>query len=126
MPFVPFIILVTHAVQSSDFDDIALLETFVESLKPSATPITSTHPYRLYGLLCQIARSSIESPSAVDSMMNEELFATFENIDFPTYLGITNEQTLGSEAPFDNLSGWYYNNQHLMSLFDGDASLEGF
>lgn len=59
-------------------------------------------------------------------MMNQELFATFENVDFSAYLGMTNEQTLGSETPFDNLSGWYYNNQHLMSLFDGDASLEGF
>jgi hypothetical protein len=59
-------------------------------------------------------------------MMNEESFATFENVNFPAYLGITNEQTHGSETPFDNLSGWYYNNQHLMSLFDGDASLEGF
>ncbi|PVI00756.1 hypothetical protein DM02DRAFT_614115 [Periconia macrospinosa] len=125
MPFVPFIILLTHAVQSSDFNDIALLETFVESLKPSATPITSTHPYRIYGLLCQIARSSIESPSTVDSMMNEDLFATFENVDLPAYLGITNEQGLSSDTPFDNLSGWYYNNQHLMSLLDGDASLEG-
>ena len=126
MPFVPFIILVTHAVQTSNFDDIVRLETFVDTLKPSATPITSTHPYRLYGLLCQIARSSIESPTSVDSMMNEELFVGFENVDFSAYFGMGNENHNGSEVPLDNLSGWYYNNQNLMNMFDGDGSLEGF
>lgn len=127
MPFVPFIIIVTNAVQTADVTDLARLEAFVESLKPSEdATITLTHPYRLYGLLCQIARSSIESSSMLELPLSDDLFATFGDFDFSAHFGMSTEPGFGAEDPqFNGLAEWYHNNQQIMSFFDGDAMLGG-
>jgi hypothetical protein len=128
MPFVPFIIIVTNAVHSSDIEDLARLEAFVQTLKPSdASPVTSTHPYRLYGLLCQIARPSVQSSSSrLDPTLDNSLLAAFGDVDFSAYFGTTVDQGFApDEDQLDSLGNWFYNNQQMMNLLDGDATFQG-
>lgn len=70
VPFVPFSILFTRAIQLSDLDDLDRLGRFAESLKPDSTNdenTSATHPYRLYDLLYQTARRKIESDHSVST-----------------------------------------------------------
>ncbi|KAL2204508.1 hypothetical protein CC79DRAFT_1337049, partial [Sarocladium strictum] len=59
VPFVAFCVLFTCAVQRLDLTELIELEAFAVSLRPDVaidpTPSMS-HPYRLYELLCQVAR----------------------------------------------------------------------
>ncbi|KAF2738010.1 hypothetical protein EJ04DRAFT_80761 [Polyplosphaeria fusca] len=132
MPFVPFIILVTNSVQNADFNDLSMLEGFVESLKPpeassEASSEAPTHPYRLYGLLCKIARQLIDSntySTLADPTLSDDLFAQLSDVDFSAYFGTAVNQSLEDEgSQMTGLGEWFRNSQQMMSLLDGDTGI---
>lgn len=126
-PFVPFSILFTRAVQFLDLADLALLDRFATSLKPGeAAQESSTHPYRLYELLCQTARLYINSRTS--SLMSSTLTSDLTTLlDDSALLGMGLVAAEGGTSEFDEsqmygLSDWYYDNQQLMNLMDSDVN----
>jgi hypothetical protein len=129
IPFVPFSILFTHAVQFLDLADLERLDTFAASLKPDTVDgqESITHPHKLYKLLCQAARLYVESrnPSfPEDSTLIPENLDIFGLPTFGTEPGdaesenfhMSSLQTLG-------LNDWYHNNQQIMHLMNEDSLL---
>lgn len=128
-PFVPFSILFTRSVQLLDVADLVRLDHFVASLRPETdSPESTTHPYRLYELLCKTARLYIDSntlSSSSNATLTDDLSDSVGQFDFAQFgmdtgtvlnevLEIPDSQTYG-------LSDWYYGNQQLMNLLDDDA-----
>ncbi|KIX01886.1 uncharacterized protein Z518_07825 [Rhinocladiella mackenziei CBS 650.93] len=127
-PFIPFSFLFTRAVQLLDVTDLARLDRFAASFRPEGTSSESTtHPRRLYELLCQTARIYIDSntlPSVEDPAMSHPLQGSSTEFGF-TPFGIgpgaaADETSTNGMSPDCGLSGWYYDNQQIMSLLDDD------
>jgi hypothetical protein len=129
IPFIPFSILFTHAVQFLDLADLERLDTFAASLKPDTVDgqESITHPHKLYELLCQAARLYVDSrnPSfPKDSTLIPENLDIFGLSTFGTEPGgaesenfhMSSLQTLG-------LNDWYHNNQQIMHLMNEDSLL---
>ncbi|KAI0149689.1 hypothetical protein F4776DRAFT_174560 [Hypoxylon sp. NC0597] len=122
-PFVPFSILFTHAVQFSDYADVARLDRFAASLRYEDSAESATHPYRLYELLCQAARLYIESNNTSlppDPTLIENLPDTLGQFDF-AHFGAETGNTDGGDVRGFGLSDWYYSNQQIMNLLDEDV-----
>lgn len=129
IPFVPFSILFTRAVQLSDVADLARLDRFAASLQPEAASLESiTHPHRLYELLCQAARlyidfnipCSLADPTSTHNLPDS--FGEFDFTPFGTEAGAAPNETLEAGSPQTyGLSDWYYSNQQMMSLLDEDV-----
>lgn len=129
IPFVPFSILFTRAVQLLDFADLAVLDRFAVSLQPEETSSESnTHPHRLYKLLCQAARLYIDAKAA---LLSEEL-VTAQN--FPDTSGqfdlehfemddgaAANVASVPGGPQTYRLSDWFYGNQQIMSFLDEEV-----
>ena len=129
VPFVPFNILFTRAVQLLDVADLARLDQFAASLQPEATsPGSATHPYRLYKLLCQAARLYVDSkiPSLPeDPTLTHNLPNSLDEFDFADFEirteAAANETLQAGDPQTYGLSDWYYSNQQMMSLLDDDV-----
>ncbi|KAH8898669.1 hypothetical protein GQ53DRAFT_635840 [Thozetella sp. PMI_491] len=129
-PFVPFNILFTRAVQLLDYSDLARLERFAASLRPagSTQADSSTHPYRLYELLCRAARLYIDRNTVrlpEDSTLGHAAVESFDDLGFPP-LELGMEASLGDSSisaisQMSGLGDWYYGNQQLMNLLDEDV-----
>lgn len=126
MPFVPFSILFTHAVQFLDLADLERLDTFAASLKPDVEGQESiTHPHKLYELLCQAARFYIDSKNppfheyATDIPENLDIFGppTFEAEPEDA----ESENFHMSSLQTVDLNDWYHNNQQIMRLMNEDS-----
>jgi hypothetical protein len=127
IPFVPFSILFTHAVQFLDLADLERLDAFTASLKSDTVDgqESATHPHSLYELLCQAARLYINSRNP---SFSENSTVIPENLDilslstFGPELGdtegenfeVSSLQTLG-------LNDWYHSNQQIMRLLNDDS-----
>lgn len=128
-PFVAFSILFTHAVQRSDFADLAILDRFATSLEPEdASSESITHPHRLYKLLCKAARLYIESKTPSSPMglavahSLPDISGEFDFSHFETEAGAAaNEPLEAGNLQTHGLSDWFYSNQQMMSLLDEDA-----
>lgn len=137
MPFVPFSILFTRAIQLSDRDDLGRLGRFAESLKPDSTndeKTSATHPYRLYDLLYQTARFYVESGHRVSTSTvyaeSPSEKTTVQGLDMPNRgFGSEYINDLGefdpmlsqiSESTMD-LGEWFQGNQQLVRLLDEGA-----
>ena len=131
IPFVPFSILFTRAVQLLDVADLARLDRFAASLQPDAASSSEsiTHPHRLYELLCQAARLYIDSTnnpssSSADQTLTHNLPDSVGEFDFAHFgmeAGAAANETLEAGGPQAyRLSDWYYGNQQIMSLLDED------
>ncbi|KAF2493075.1 hypothetical protein BU16DRAFT_466133 [Lophium mytilinum] len=126
--FVPFSILFTRAVQLSDVADLARLNRFAASLKPEAASSESTtHPYRLYKLLCQAIELYFGSKgfsSPVNPTLANNLMDPMDEFDFADYgieIGATTAGGLEAGAPQPSgLGDWFYGNQQIMNLLDED------
>ena len=140
MPFVTFSILFTRTIQLRDLEDLARLDRFAASLQP-ATNVeadfakSSTHPHRLYKLLCQAARLYFDSYPNTDSSATDPSLGEIHNplnslddFDFVDY-GMDPDAALGrmlgvGNAQTNGLSEWYYANQQIMGLLDEDVHFE--
>ena len=129
VPFVPFRILFSHAVQSLDFSELARLERFAISLQPvpgSEEPVPA--PAGLYDLLCKAARLYMEQrlPTLkVDGSEVGQQQDRFDEFDFADYVVEGGEVAEGSISGIQagGLSEWYNGNQQIMSLLDDDVML---
>lgn len=129
-PFVPFNILFTHAVQYLDTIDLARLDNFAASLRyESHSQEATTHPYRLYELLCKGARLYFDMNTSVsaDPTLTKDLPESLNGFDL-AQVGVEAVAAANkSSEPFDlqpyALSDWYYGNQHMMSLFEDDLNI---
>ena len=129
VPFVPFRILFSHAVQSLDVTELARLERFAASLQPepgSEEPVSAAAG--LYDLLCKAARlymaqrlPSLRADGDVVEQQRDEL----NDFDFADYVVEGREVIDGSVSGIqaDGLSDWYNGNQQIMSLLDDDVML---
>ncbi|KAF4979130.1 hypothetical protein FZEAL_4620 [Fusarium zealandicum] len=127
-PFVPFTLLFTRTVQLFDYDDLSRLERFAASLKPDAADVQAiTHPHRLYELLCQAARLYIDANlySALNneaSTMTDTAFSSsLEHLDMTAESGDLMQSFSADYSSLD-FTDWYYGNQQLMTLLDGDMT----
>ena len=130
VPFVPFMILFSRAVQLCDLSDLALLERFAASLQTEiASSDSPTHTFQLYEILYQTARLHISRHSHITQTgptISKDLTSTVPDLDFAQFgadAGLTTQSSspFGTTAAFD-LSSWYYDNQHLMSLLDDNTT----
>ena len=109
VPFIPFNVLFHHTVQSKNFEDLERLESFAASLKPeTVSEESSTHPHRLYGLLCKAVRLYIGKSRVATSSIPEDVQVIDEVV-----------ARSGLEDGID-FSDWYYGNQEMMGWLDGD------
>jgi hypothetical protein len=119
-PFVSFNILFTRAVQLLDAAELDRLDRFAASLQPDPDSSESpTHPYRLYSLLCQAARLYFNL-NATSSVMDQPLIPHLPqasgSFDFAQYgMAAAGDAAV---ATSNELSGWYYENQQIMSLLN--------
>lgn len=116
-PFVPFSIVFTNSVQALDLKDLERLEMFASSLKsePGDTE-ASTHPHRLYDLLCQAARFYIDSKVS-QSISTEPVGWSNSDTAFSAS-GFEMQPFEEGDFPMFDLGDWYNGNQQLMSLLD--------
>jgi hypothetical protein len=93
-------------------------------MKPKTTALeTSTHPYRLYDLLCQAARLHIERGYASVSLnptLAEESVGGFNLGHFDTRQEVAalNDDT----TQLFGLDDWYYGNQQMMDLLNHNVT----
>lgn len=110
-PFVPFNILFTHAVQTLSVPDLTRIENFAASLYPKEKQFeTTTHPRRVYGLLCKTARAYIESRSQSQhgaESMNGDMFDLFDFVNPDAF----------------DLDNWYQGNQQILQLLESNSML---
>ncbi|KAL3601791.1 hypothetical protein FPOAC2_06065 [Fusarium poae] len=128
-PFFPFSIVFEHAVRHSSTDDLDRLDRFAASFKSSnADGEAATHPHRLYDLLSQAARLSIQLGSisrydnsmitnSSDSVMAEPVVANILNDTSVGDIMLPSEQ----DVPF-NVGDWFYSNQQFLRLLHEDIS----
>ena len=129
VPFVPFRILFSHAVQSLDVTELARLERFATSLQPGAgseEPVSAAAS--LYDLLCKAAQLYMEqrlSTLRADVKEAEQRQDELNEFDFADYVVEGGEVIDGlvSGVQSDGLSDWYNGNQQIMSLLDDDVML---
>ena len=129
VPFVPFIILFSRAIQLYDLSDLSRLERFAASLQTEMTSsVSSTHTFQLYEVLCQTARLHISRHShntQIGPTMSKNMTSIAPDVDFAQFGGDPG-LTAQSSSPFGttafDLGAWYYDNQHLMSLLDDNIA----
>jgi hypothetical protein len=147
-PFVPFIVLFCHVINSSSETDLQRLEEFVASLQPNcALSEAISRLYRLCQVLSNIAKLYLEAKAQTQTQEDQAI-----GQEFDTYLsalglapasveygdsrpatartvpaGSTDimpgvETQLPQVAP-SALRNWYSGNQHMMGLLEEDLSL---
>ncbi|KAF4908614.1 hypothetical protein CGCF415_v006499 [Colletotrichum fructicola] len=125
MPFVSFSVLFLHAVRTADDVDLAVLDRFARSLQPEdQASDCSTHPHRIYKLLCKAARLHIESKTGEwDGSMNQHSLESLLDIDVPDAHGLETIRhgNESSDADGSGLGNWYREQQHFLGLLNEDA-----
>lgn len=116
----------TRAIKLLDGAQLARLENFTASLQPEASSSDSiTHPARLYELLCQAARTYIDSRIQAppeDLTLAQNLPDSFGGFGLVNFGDEENGGTAGDGSYTYGLSDWYYGNQQLMQLLDEDMT----
>ncbi|KAK1983625.1 hypothetical protein LZ30DRAFT_713819 [Colletotrichum cereale] len=124
VPFVPFSVIFTCVVRTSNFEDLVLLERFAASLKPETAGESSpTHPYRLYDLLCQAARlyitgAQFSAPGSTMTRNDSTLLSDFEASQFLTEAAGSIEGFVNPDLLMFDANDWYQGSQQLISLLD--------
>ncbi|CAG2003416.1 unnamed protein product [Fusarium graminearum] len=118
-PFFPFSIVFEHAVRHSNTDDLDRLDRFAASFKSGTVGHAAmTHPHRLYELLSQAARLTVQlgpTPqydnsilsTSIDSVMVEPVADTLNDTSLEV-MSLPSEQ----DTMF-NIGDWFHSNQQL-------------
>ncbi|KAK6337457.1 hypothetical protein TWF730_002856 [Orbilia blumenaviensis] len=134
-PFTPFIVLFCHVIETSNVDDLQLLNQFAESLQPALSTSQAVEKlYRLCKLLHQIAALYIEAKGQQQqdsdmSMVGNDLDTYLSQLGFISQnhvgegVNISNGSGLGS-VPIINqaqeLGDWFSGNRYVMGLMEDD------
>ncbi|KAK2729352.1 C6 transcription factor [Colletotrichum kahawae] len=125
MPFVSFSVLFLHAVRTTDDADLAVLDRFARSLQPEdQASDCSTHPHRIYELLCRAARLQIESKTGgLDGSMNQHSLESLLDIDVPDTPSLETIRHGNESFETDGfgLGDWYREQQHFLGLLNENA-----
>ncbi|PIG84026.1 fungal specific transcription factor domain protein [Aspergillus arachidicola] len=81
-PFVPFIVLFCHVIESSSYSDLIRLEDFVNSLQPNCSlseAIAKMH--RLCQVLSNVARLYVEAKAQAQTQENQDLASVGQEFD---------------------------------------------
>ncbi|GMG29669.1 unnamed protein product [Aspergillus oryzae] len=81
-PFVPFIVLFCHVIESSSYSDLIRLEDFVNSLQPNCSlseAVAKMH--RLCQVLSNVARLYVEAKAQAQTQENEDLASVGQEFD---------------------------------------------
>ncbi|KAH8690118.1 hypothetical protein BGW36DRAFT_390242 [Talaromyces proteolyticus] len=116
IPFVPFSILFTHAIQFIDTGDLDRLDRFALSLKIDTYDNRGesiTHPYRVYELLY---------PTLVPISLGDLDLSGRFGMETDAEDLFNDEFQILDPDPF-GLSDWYYSNQQIMRLLGEDVTL---
>lgn len=105
------------------------MDRFAASLYPEAhPPEATTHPRRLYGLLCQAARLYVDANTAslvTNPVLPQSFPSAFGQLDFTQFDadagGVANMASVPGGSQVYGLSNWLYENQQLMGLLDEDV-----
>ncbi|KAE8348322.1 hypothetical protein BDV28DRAFT_143800 [Aspergillus coremiiformis] len=151
-PFVPFIVLFCHVIESSSYSDFTRLEDFVNSLQANCSlsqAIAKLH--RLCQALSNVAKLYIEAKAQAQTQENEDLASVGQEFDvYLSALGLAPTQTDAGEVRWHGptpepisgklregtegqgfpaamsqttLGSWFSWNQHMMGLLEEDLSL---
>ncbi|KAM0378604.1 hypothetical protein ACHAPY_006302 [Fusarium culmorum] len=127
-PFFPFSIVFEHAVRHSNTDDLDRLDRFAASFKSGTVGHAAmTHPHRLYELLSQAARLTVQlgpTPqydnsilsTSIDSVMVEPVTDALNDTSLEV-MSLPIEQ----DTMF-NIGDWFYSNQQFLRLLHEDIA----
>ncbi|KAK6355846.1 hypothetical protein TWF718_000227 [Orbilia javanica] len=134
-PFTPFIVLFCHVIETSNVDDLQLLDQFAESLQPALSTSQAIEKlFRLCKLLHQIAALYIEAKGQQQQDKDMNMVGN----DFDTYLsqlGFIPQNHAGESinipsAPASNsvplanpgqeLGDWFSGNRYVLGLMEDD------
>lgn len=128
-PFVPFIVIFCHVIETSDADDLQRLAEFVASLRGScgaSEPIDKL--YRLCQVLHNVAALYVKAKA---KQQQDHDMALIGN-DFDMYLSqlglvpqvdVPNSGIDGEMAAASNLSDWFSGGRDMMDLLETDLSM---
>ncbi|KAK6500278.1 hypothetical protein TWF481_010623 [Arthrobotrys musiformis] len=134
-PFTPFIVLFCHVIETSNLDDLRLLEQFAESLQPALSISQAIEKlHRLCKLLHQIAALYIEAkgqqPQGSDmNMVGNDLDTYLSQLGFLTQshateaVNISDTSGLGGVPimnPGQELGDWFSGNRYVLGLMEDD------
>ncbi|KAL6916611.1 hypothetical protein FSST1_008106 [Fusarium sambucinum] len=128
-PFFPFSIVFEHAVRHSITHDLDRLDRFAASFKSdNISGEATTHPHRLYELLSQAARLSVQlrsTPRHDDSMLPTSSDSAMAEPGVADTLNDTSVDDMmlpsGQDATF-NVGDWFYSNQQFLRLLHEDIA----
>lgn len=129
VPFIPFIVIFCHVIETSDTDDLRRLAEFVASLQQSCSSSQAVDKlHRLCQVLYNVAALYIEAKAK--KKQDHEL--TLVGNDFDMYLGQlglvpqADMQGAGADdemAAASNLGDWFSGGRVMMSLLEDDLSM---
>lgn len=100
-PFIPFIVIFCHVIETHDEENLARLQTFVTSIQ-SAAPVSNPAAklYRLFDVLCKIASSYLElrisTSQGGPGQGSSKVGAYLDSLGFSSIIGsVPSQQPLG-------------------------------
>jgi hypothetical protein len=140
-PFVPFIVIFCHVIETSDKDDLRRLEEFVNSLHNSRTASGAIDKlHRLCRIMCDVALLYVEAKATEKEMADTNM--TPIGNDFNMYLsqlglmpplqggfdagdvpgGALDSEMLNASYQAAQLGDWFEGGRHMMGLLEEDLS----
>jgi hypothetical protein len=141
-PFVPFIVIFCHVIETSDKEDLRRLEEFVNSLQVSRTVSGAVDKlHRLCRIMCDVAALYVEAKEAENHMADANM--TPLGNDFNMYLsqlgfmppaqpsfdgggdvaaGGLDSDMLNASYQATQLGDWFEGGRHMMGLLEEDLS----
>lgn len=129
VPFIPFIVIFCHVIETSNTDDLRRLAEFVASLQQSCNDSEAVDRlYRLCQVLYNVAALYIEAKAKQE----QDHDMTLVGNDFDMYLGqlglvpqadIAGGRADSEMAAASNLGDWFSGGRDMMSLLEEDLSM---
>lgn len=134
-PFTPFIVLFCHVIETSNADDLQLLDQFVESLQPALSSSQAIEKlYRLCKLLHQVAALYFEAKG--QQQQDKDMNMVGNDLDtYLSQLGFISSNHAGEGANVSNAPGpgsvpiinpgqelgdWFSGNRYVLGLMEDD------
>ncbi len=136
-PFIPFIVLFCHVIETSNMDDLQRLANFVTTLQPA---LSMSEAIAKFHRVCQILYKVAALYVEAKAQQQQDQDMSMVGNDFDMYLsqlGFISQQppneSMATEGEFgaqDNpaasqtaqLGDWFSGNRHIMGLMEEDLS----
>ncbi|KAK4198972.1 hypothetical protein QBC40DRAFT_330031 [Triangularia verruculosa] len=136
IPFIPLVVLFCHTIETSNDEDLEMLERFTEGLQPVA-PVSSgvTKLYQISQMLVNIASLCLKTRRQGQqdhnmSMVGDNVEMYLNQLGFmPQYPQHGHTYGVGAPPPFGSdidqsiqLGNWFSGNTHIFGLMEEDLS----